>query len=45
MIEYENNGRIGGNVFETRDFDALEVDPQRESHEGDNDATNHVSVL
>ncbi len=29
-------------VFETSDLDALEVDPQRESHEGNYEATNHV---
>jgi hypothetical protein len=30
-------------MLDTRNFDTLKVDPQRESHEGDNDATNHVS--
>ena len=42
MIEYENDGRIKWNVFDTRDLDALEVNAQRESYEGDDDPANHV---
>jgi len=32
-------------VFETRDFDAPKVDPERKPQEGDNDATNHDLCL
>jgi hypothetical protein len=41
MVEYENYRLVSGDVFETRDFDALKVDPERKPHEGNDDATNH----
>jgi hypothetical protein len=28
-------------MFDTRDLDALKVNPQRQSHHGNNDASNH----
>jgi hypothetical protein len=41
MVEYENYRVVVRDVFETRDFDAPKVDPERKPQEGDNDATNH----
>jgi hypothetical protein len=41
MIEDKDNRDVERNVFDTRDFDAPKVDPERKPQEGDNDATNH----
>jgi hypothetical protein len=41
MIEHEDNGRIERNTLDTRNLDALEVDPQRKPHESDNNPANH----
>jgi hypothetical protein len=42
VIEYEDDGRIEGNTFDTSDLDALEVNSQRKSHEGNDDPPNHI---
>ena len=42
MIEYKNHRRIERHMFDTRDLDALKVNPQRKPHHGNYDATNHL---
>ena len=41
MIEDENYRRIERDVFDTRDLDALEINPQRKPHESYDDPANH----
>src|ERR1051326_137415 len=45
MVEYEDHRLVKRHVVETRDFDAPKVDPERKSHEGNNDAANHICIL
>src|SRR5687767_9153884 len=45
MVQHEDDGRIEWDVFQTRDFDALEVNPQRDFHQGYYDATYHPCNL
>ena len=44
MIEDEDNGLVARDVLDTRDLDPLEVDPQRESEERNDDVANHYPV-
>jgi hypothetical protein len=41
MVEDENHRRIERYMLDTRDLDALKVNPQRKPHDGNYDATNH----
>jgi hypothetical protein len=41
MIQDENDWCVQWDVFDSRNFDTLEVDPQRESDEGNYEAANH----
>src|SRR6185295_14042998 len=41
VVEDEDDRRIKRDVFDTRNLDALKVNPQRQSHNGDDDAANH----
>jgi hypothetical protein len=44
MVEYKDDRLVERDVFETRDFDAPKVDPERKPQEGDNDASNHLRL-
>jgi hypothetical protein len=41
VIKYEDDGRIERNMLNTRHLDALKIDPQRKSHERNDDFPNH----
>ena len=45
MIEYENYGCTGGDVFQAGDFNSLEVDSKREFNECDYEAADHSGMI
>jgi hypothetical protein len=45
MVENEDNRRVARHVFETRDLDALEVNPEREFEQGNYEIAEHFWAL
>jgi hypothetical protein len=41
VIKDEDDGRIEWDVFDTRNLDALEINPQRKPHERNNNSADH----
>jgi hypothetical protein len=41
MVEDKDYGRIERHMLDTRDLNALKVNPQRKPHDGNYDAANH----